>query len=676
MTDVLGVPPRSRHNSASVEDSSPLDTAELRAIDECLSIGKLDEAQRLLAQVHNQDLPASSYLAVRLLYLRERLTPNDVAVRLRDLLLTTSAFPEAEILLQLAEAGVPGRASIGPGPMSGRGFESLPPHSLKGGFQQTEPFLAEARTEAVEGSQDSERPTWAPDFGLSTAATQFPPSYGQGRASVPPASRKIEVDTRETTAPDSRNQQTPPPRYSRPPPHLTAGRYSLLSDPPDPNSDARRRLSRPPRVPEIVIPEAPELPTPPAADSAPASGAPPLPVFSQRAPNLGRYSITNAGSESVGPPPSLRSRPGRPSREPGPVSLPPQPPPSSRAKVSPKVSRSPDPELSRFRVPHPGHVSKPSTDNLDRQLLQGDPRPAQQEFEASAEVAIARVEGLEEPFTGWAEEASHLLMTSAVTHYFGTFDRSLHSLARLDLGLDALYFGPRAAPPEPLISMLGAYVGETLRTAHRGTWKLASTNLLHARVLAGGYVWEPFRLVHERLSTGASFSIFRALAPALAHEGTLAWFSCAKEHVPPPRLWAGPLNASVLGTLGAELLDSVWSLSCAQHYGSELDGSVESLHALDQLMDVLTRSARTLTLDQPWVMRLTALATAYVGEVLRREAGGYWTPSAGRPGEDPVVFRLSGGLDATPMTNILGRITAQKRFQLESYVRVLLRRME
>jgi hypothetical protein len=331
-----------------------------------------------------------------------------------------------------------------------------------------------------------------------------------------------------------------------------------------------------------------------------------------------------------------------------------------------------------FRVPHPSHVASRETSEsaVERLLLKGDPAPAQREFETSAETALARVDTLGDAFAGWAAEGAELLMTAAVTHPFGPFDRSLHSLARLDLALDALYFHPYSNAPLPLISVIGAYVGEALRSAHRGTWRVATDSLLQARVLAGGYVWEPFRLVHERINAGANVSLYRTLAPALAREGTLAWLASAKEQVLPPRLWHGPLSAEVLTQLGTDLLDSMWSLACAQHYGGPLDGSVESLRALDQLMDVLARSGGPLTLEQPWVMRLTALATSYVGEVLRRQTGGYWTPSAGRPGEDTVVFRLGGGQEATPMANVLGRITSQKRFQLESYVRVLLRRLE
>jgi hypothetical protein len=661
MTDPLGVSSESRHNSSSVEDPSPLDSSELRTIDACLSSGHLDEAQRLLAQVGDGSPAASSYLAVRLLYLRERLTPPAVAERLRELLAVTPVFPEAKALLELAAAGVPGRATLG------YTNTSLQPAVGYGTASSAESSFSELTAFGGPGARgeinpDSERPTWVPDYSLPTAATQYPPAGSGG--SLPP-SRRIQVDTRDSSEGSSpaKGSGSPPARFSNSPP-ATAGRYAMTSQPPEAATDPTGQTSRPPAAPLPLV------------DPFSITNVSIRPGASQRFSREGRYSLTNAGSESLTPPRSL-SRPERPLSKP--LSSPTGRGPNSMSRPGPAPALAPGvPRQQQFRVPHPSQFPRPPGESspFDQMLLQGDPLPAQRDFETNAETALARVETLGDAFAGWSEEGAKLLMTSPVTHYFGPFDRSLHSLARLDLALDTLYSAPYANPPLPLISVLGAYVGETLRAAHRGSWKVTSESLLQARVLAGGYVWEPFRLVHERLSLGATVSLYRTLAPALAREGTLAWLSSAPDSVPPPRLWSGPLNATTLTQLGTDLLDSVWSLACYQHFGSRLDGSVDSLRALDPLMDILARSGQELTLTNPWVMRLTALATGYVGEVLKRQAGGYWVASAGRAGEDPVVFRLGGGLEVTPMSNVLNRITTQKRFQLDSYVRVLLRRME
>lgn len=87
--------------------NGPLDHPKLLAIEAQLNAGNLDEAQHLLADLG--DLAplrhATTYLATRLLYQRGKLTDEDVAQRLRELLKTVDDFPEASAMLEAAEAG-------------------------------------------------------------------------------------------------------------------------------------------------------------------------------------------------------------------------------------------------------------------------------------------------------------------------------------------------------------------------------------------------------------------------------------------------------------------------------------------------------------------------------------------------------------------------------------------
>jgi hypothetical protein len=78
--------------------AGPLDHESLRAIEQSLNDGRLDDAQQGLAAVDPNRAPtdAVAYLATRLLYHRGRLTAGDATERVRELLSTRSDFPEAK----------------------------------------------------------------------------------------------------------------------------------------------------------------------------------------------------------------------------------------------------------------------------------------------------------------------------------------------------------------------------------------------------------------------------------------------------------------------------------------------------------------------------------------------------------------------------------------------------
>ncbi|HWA77861.1 MAG TPA: hypothetical protein VG937_36250 [Polyangiaceae bacterium] len=86
----------------------PLRDPRLLEIESKLNAGRFDEAQRLLATIF--DVPgaelASAYFATRILYQRGRLDQAGVVERLRELMARASHFPEAQRMLDAAEAGV------------------------------------------------------------------------------------------------------------------------------------------------------------------------------------------------------------------------------------------------------------------------------------------------------------------------------------------------------------------------------------------------------------------------------------------------------------------------------------------------------------------------------------------------------------------------------------------
>jgi len=112
-------------------DSSPLDHPDLRAVDALLDKRQLEEAQRRLAalgQLQGLDI-GTTYLVTRLLFLRGRLQPDDVADRLREILRTVKHFPEATYMLRAAESGVLTKTGAPPKPAEGQpsAAASVPP---------------------------------------------------------------------------------------------------------------------------------------------------------------------------------------------------------------------------------------------------------------------------------------------------------------------------------------------------------------------------------------------------------------------------------------------------------------------------------------------------------------------------------------------------------------------
>jgi tetratricopeptide (TPR) repeat protein len=126
----------------------PLDHPRLLAIDERLDAGSLDDAQQLMAELGDVGFfrYATTYLATRLLYQRGRLDAAEVAVRLRELLLTVDFFPEARAMLEAAEAGT---------------------------LDRTRSFKQDSREPSVP-SGDGRKPASAPAIELGAAAMHEP----------------------------------------------------------------------------------------------------------------------------------------------------------------------------------------------------------------------------------------------------------------------------------------------------------------------------------------------------------------------------------------------------------------------------------------------------------------------------------------------------------------------
>lgn len=346
--------------------TNPLDSSGLRAIDECLSAGELDDAQRLLSNVSAAaDAEyATTYLATRLLYLRERLDPASVVQRLRELLQNVEHFPEAASLLSVAEAGVPGRMSLSAmKPVRSELSSSNPPGAGQPANALSSPPL---------GSNNSAGPAeLAPTPSAPLAAAPSVPPTSIPPDPSDPGARRIQVDTRTSSSPVT----SIPPRHSPPPTAHWAsgrakpeGRYAMQETPsgsdvriPPRSSNPMAAPSKSPipaRMPEI--PRAPTVPNvePPMPFTDPAVSYQGLPSAAERSLGLsnpptprqqvaegaGRYALSDPPSAEVVsvPPPSTRDD------DPTPVA-----PQFAMTKAGGSSRKS----LGAFRVPRPGNLT-------------------------------------------------------------------------------------------------------------------------------------------------------------------------------------------------------------------------------------------------------------------------------------------------------------------------------
>ncbi|HEY3234553.1 MAG TPA: hypothetical protein VGJ84_07540 [Polyangiaceae bacterium] len=95
---------------------SPLDEPRARAVYEHLEAGDLPEARRLLSALGDDpsSQAAIGYLSTRVLFLRGRLQPPDVAERMQLLISEVPDFPEAKALLRAAREGTLEAAQLEP----------------------------------------------------------------------------------------------------------------------------------------------------------------------------------------------------------------------------------------------------------------------------------------------------------------------------------------------------------------------------------------------------------------------------------------------------------------------------------------------------------------------------------------------------------------------------------
>ncbi len=604
--------------------SSPLDSSTLRAIDDCLSRGELQRAQALLAGVDatGEQAAAATYLATRLLYLRDRLAPEEVVARLQELLQTHPHFPEAESLLGTASEGIRGPRSIAPPPPGGSVMPPRPPASAP------PPPLLRQPTFSSAPPRGSTRPTAQPPPGTVLASAALGEEADSERPTIAPdetagpqtAPRKIVVDTR----------QSPFPRpTSPPPPHVRsarrAGGYSLMAPAPATAAGSRRppRGSEPPDR-DGVFPNGPLIPR-----------APSVPTFGPASdpPSQGEHRVV----DPYKPPAEVRRGSWLP-----------------RQSTVPPASRP----LRELGAPHE------LWPEVEQRLIQGDHPYAARYFSQAARQQLSHLPqaSAESEFEVFAHSACEFLNKSWITHHFAPFDLSLHSLSRLQLAMATLLGGqPSERPASAVVMLIGGYVGATLRLAHRGGW-VDGSDLHTARVRAGSHEWRPFETVRHWLMSGARKSLVDELGAGLAKHGTLAWSAHQKTRITPHALWQGDVGPDELPLLAAAVKNSVLAYASEILFEQPLDRTVHGLDALSAVVDVITRSARPIEGNEAWLRRTALLVGAYVGETIRERKDVTWRQA--KSGE----FQLgSGTISMSPMGYIITQAVSQRPINLIQY---------
>lgn len=657
-----------------MSEYSPLKTPELRAIEDSLNANELDNAQRLLAQLgaHSDLQHGTSYLASRLLFLRGRLDPASVIERMRELVGANPHFTEARFLMEhcqrlLKSSGSEAPPSGTPRPRSL--FPSAPPDATSDTSLQSsrpEPLplddlaLGDDEPPAswpVPGFEPTEHfndpPTFTPhlrsgeqlDDPAGLAPTEYPAAFASPEVVLPsfappPPAREIRVDTRPSVIPAS-GSLPPPLRYGAPVPKQ-AGRY-FSNDPEAEPSDT---------------------------DALSTAASP----FS------GRYRMMNVPVDVVSHKPEPRDASGAPPT--------PRQSPAQRASIP-----APDDvhldlddrdQPTPFRVPRPDlHLSLPPSSrdvpasygfsDPERNFGRGDPGLARNRFELKALEALQDLADGFDSFESKATLAASALSLAPVVHYFAPFDRSLCSLPRLELALRTLYLGVNHLPTSSIRPLVALYLGESLRLSHRGTWRGVPERPTTWAVEAGAHIWQPYRCAGQFLAGPPGQALLGAAGGGLAKRGTIAWMASAPVRTTLSKPWQEPLTPQNLLQLGEMVTHTPWSICCETLFGQGLDGSVTSLRALDQLLDVLCDSAEAPRPLDSWLVRTATLAGAYVGKVLAANAQAHWLEQSATS-EQSAALELPGGIIATPAANIAARATSRKRSQLFDYVRALLRR--
>lgn len=235
-----------------------MDHPQLRTIEALLDAGNVDDAQLLLADLGDPSelRHATTYLAVRLLYQRGKLSNQDVAERLTDLLSGVHEFPEATAMLRAAETGTlspsykPSSASESEAPAQAVSGSTVPP---KGSTAPPRaPSSAPPADFALEPSTFSSPPAVLPSHTPTRPGLDLDIPKAPAIPNVAPRSSALPTGAAQANGPKRTSQAPSPARaVSSPParkPDFSEG-LDLDLVPPEPPTGYYS--SRPPEVERV-----------------------------------------------------------------------------------------------------------------------------------------------------------------------------------------------------------------------------------------------------------------------------------------------------------------------------------------------------------------------------------------------------------------------------------------
>ena len=297
---------------------------------------------------------------------------------------------------------------------------------------------------------------------------------------------------------------------------------------------------------------------------------------------------------------------------------------------------------------------------LEHAVIEGRWARAWETFAQLAEDTYSQVSAAarHEPPALAAVTASFLTI-APISRDLAPFDQTPWSLVRLADLLALLARGAAGVRADhPIALLLGAYVGESLRLAVAGHWEGSTGEPASREVVSQRGMWRPCEIVAAALAGKSDLGAAATLAESEAvHHHVVAHLPAVTPLCPwDPAQWPAP---SRLPHYAKALEQSVISVLCAERTGAGLDGSLASLHALDEHVERIAPKAAPPEPDARWSRRATVLIGAYLGEVLRRETTGEWSK---RDSLDlgPSSYRLvlPTGRELRPVEHVFARLSA------------------
>lgn len=298
---------------------------------------------------------------------------------------------------------------------------------------------------------------------------------------------------------------------------------------------------------------------------------------------------------------------------------------------------------------------------LELAVIEGHWKDAWGTFAQLASDTLAQVSsGTRHEPPALAAVAAAFATIAPVSRDLAPYDQTPWSLLRL---ADLLALFSRGATgvdlDHPLVTLLGTYVGETLRLATAGRWHGPADDPAARELASDRGSWRPFVMVAAALAGKSDVGAAAEALEAEASQRQLASHLPAVTPICPwdPAQWPAP---SRLPHYAAALQRSVVSILCAERTGSGLDGTLASLNALDEHLERIAPREAPPPPDARWARRATVLFGAYLGEVLRRETGADWTKKDGLE-LGPASYRLvlPSRREAFPVEHVFARLSAK-----------------